>query len=50
MDTDGHLGTSPVSQWQEGENTQPQASFEEFKKQQETIAELEATVACLVQQ
>jgi len=22
MDTDGHLGTSPVSQWQEGENTQ----------------------------
>ena len=53
-DTDGHLGTSPVSasgkkvRIRSPQGAQPQACFKEFQKQQKTIAELETTVARLV--
>ena len=53
VDTDGHLGTSPVNA--SGKNVrmrsphaaQPEASLNDFQKQQKRIAELENTVARL---
>jgi hypothetical protein len=53
VDTDGHLGTSLVNgsgqkvRMRAPQGVQPQASLNEFQKQQKRIAELEATVARL---
>jgi hypothetical protein len=53
VDTDGHLGTSPVNasgqkvRIRTPQGAQPQATLNEFQKQQKRIAELEATVARL---
>jgi hypothetical protein len=54
VDTDGHLGTTLVNasgkklRVVSPKGAQPQAKLDEFQKQQERIAELEATVARLV--
>ena len=54
VDTDGHLGTSPMNgsgkkaRLRTPQGAQPQATLNEFQKQQKRIAELEATVARLV--
>jgi hypothetical protein len=53
VDTDGHLGTSLVNasgqkvRIRTAQGAQPQASLNEFQKQQKRIAELESTVARL---
>jgi hypothetical protein len=53
VDTDGHLGTSPMNgsgkkvRRRTPQGAQPQATLNEFQKQQKRIAELEATVARL---
>jgi len=53
VDTDGHLGTTLVNgngqkvRLRNRQGAQPQASLNEFQKQQKRIAELEATVARL---
>ena len=54
IDSDGHLGTSPMNgsgtkvKLRAPQGAQPQATLNEFQKQQKRIAELEATVARLV--
>jgi hypothetical protein len=53
VDTDGHLGTNPVIasgkkvRIRSPQGPQPQASLNEFQKQQKRIAQLESTVARL---
>ena len=53
VDSDGHLGTTPMNasgkkvRIRSPRGAQPQASLNEFQKQQKRIAELEATVARL---
>ena len=53
VDTDGHLGTTPANasgqkvRIRSPQGAQPQATLNEFQKQQKRIAELEATVARL---
>ena len=55
VDTDGHLGTSPMNgsgkkvRLRTPQGAQPQATLNEFQKQQKRIAELEATVARLAE-
>jgi hypothetical protein len=53
VDSDGHLGTSPVNgagkkvRIRSPQGAQPQATLNEFQKQQKRIADLESTVARL---
>ena len=54
IDSDGHLGTSPMNgggkkvRLRTPQGAQPQATLNEFQKQQNRIADLESTVARLV--